>query len=93
MTTGRRALYGCPMAEPLPANIAVRGAEALEGLGDLNAREQLEAACRIGVGILAVTRSQCEPTPHQHAADDALCGDLQGRFSSEIAPLRLMQPD
>jgi hypothetical protein len=81
------------MAEPLPAKIAVRGAEALKGLGGLNAHEQLEVACRIVVGILAVTRSECEPTRHQHAADDALCDDVRARFSSEITPLRLLQWD
>lgn len=49
-----------PLIEPLRLPLQLRGRQALEAPAGLNAREQLELACRSVVGVLAAARPRFE---------------------------------
>jgi hypothetical protein len=68
-----------PLAEPLLLALQVRGRQAREPLGGLNAHGQLELACRRLAGILAafMRHQNCQPLSPVLSAD---------RGSSRISP-------
>lgn len=77
-----------PLAQTLPLPLQCRGHQALEALAGLNAQEQLELACRIVAGVLAVARSRFEGTREDREAYDVLCDAVEGWFEAGVARLR-----
>jgi hypothetical protein len=80
-----------PLAEPLPPALQRRGRQALDALDGLDAKDQLNLACRTVVAVLQAARPQFTESAQDRAAYNTLCDAVGQWLRREIGLLRFAQ--
>ncbi len=81
-----------PLAEPLPPALQQRGQKILEALDGLDAKDQLNLACRTVVTVLMAARPRFTGSAQDHVVFNTLCDAVGQWLRREMRPLRFVQP-
>jgi hypothetical protein len=81
-----------PLVEPLPLALQQRGQKILEALDGLDAKDQLEVACRTVVGVLMAARPRFTESARDQVAYNTLCDAVGQWRRREMQPLRYGRP-
>jgi hypothetical protein len=81
-----------PLAEPLPPALQQRSQQVLEALEGLDAKDQLNLACRTVVAVLMAARPRFATSAQDHAAYNTLCDAVGQWLRREMGPLRFGRP-
>ncbi len=79
-----------PLAEPLPLALQQRGQKVLETLSGLDAKDQLELACRIVLAVLMAARPRFQG--ENEIVFNDLCVAVLQWLKQEMKPLRFARP-
>ncbi len=79
-----------PLAEPLPPALEERGRKVLEALKELDAKDQLELACRTVVHVLTTARPRFRG--ENALVFNTLCAAVLQWLKREMKPLRFTGP-
>ncbi len=79
-----------PLSEPLPLELQQRGQKLLETLEGLDAKDQLEVACRTVLGVLMAARPRFQG--ENELVYNDLCTAVLQWLKREIKPLRFARP-
>ncbi len=79
-----------PLSEPLPPELQRRGRESLEALSGLDAKDQLELACRTVLGVLMAARTRFQG--ENELVFNDLCAAVLQWLKQEMTPLRFARP-
>ncbi len=81
-----------PLSEPLPPALEQRGQQVLVALEGLDAKDQLNLACRTVVTVLMAARPRFTESAQDHAAYNTLCDAVGQWCRREMQPLRFGRP-
>ncbi len=79
-----------PLSEPLPPELQRRGRECLEALSGLDAKDQLELACRTVLGVLMAAQPRFQG--ENELVFNDLCAAVLQWLRQEMKPLRFARP-
>ncbi len=84
-----------PLGDPLPSALQQRGQKLLEALDGLDAKDQLEVACRTVVAVLQAARLRFTESAHDQVAYNSLCDAVGQWLRRKMGPLQFgrMQGD
>ncbi len=77
-----------PLAEPLPPPLQQRGQQLLEALDGLDAKDQLNLACRTVVTVLTAARPRFTESAQDQVSYNTLCDAVGQWCRREMQPLR-----
>ncbi len=80
-----------PLAEPLPPALEQRSRKVREALEGLDAKDQLELACRTVLSVLTTARPRFQG--EKELVFNTLCDGVLQWLKREMKPLRFMGPN